>query len=92
MQIYTVRHHIDNVGLAPFAAATKHFPYLVAFNGFHRKLPMFCLHRLVRRDGGVQAAKWQAVLRTTPHAFKLLLIHPIDKFLIGSNAQRGWCC
>jgi hypothetical protein len=48
--------------------------------------------KVVRRDGGVQASKWQAVLRTTPHAFKSLLIHPIDKFLIGSNAQRGWCC
>jgi hypothetical protein len=57
MQIYAV--HVDNVGLAPFAAATIYFPDLVAFNWFHRKLPMFYFHP-IRRDGGVQASKWQA--------------------------------
>jgi hypothetical protein len=51
MQIYAVRYHVDNVVLVPFAAATKHFPDLVAFNGFHRKLPMFCVHRLLFRPG-----------------------------------------
>jgi hypothetical protein len=42
---------VDNVFLAPFAAATKHFPDLVAFSWFHRKLPMFCVHRLLFRPG-----------------------------------------
>ena len=56
MQIYTIRYHVDNVGLAPFAAATKHFPDLAAF----------------------PASKWQVVFRTTPHAIKSCLIHPIQ--------------